>query len=81
MVGVSHSPALEYMQIAPQRDAATRLSIIQQQVYVAPGTIIHSDKCRAYIRVAGLPNILVHQTVKRFIEFMNSVTGAPPASK
>ena len=42
MVNVSHTPALGYMQIVPQWDARTLLSIIQQ--HLRPGTIVQSDE-------------------------------------
>ena len=73
MVDTSHSPALGYMRIVPQRNAATLLPIIQQ--HVAPGTIIHSDEWRAYRGVSALPNVGSHQTVNHSLEFVNSVTG------
>jgi hypothetical protein len=72
-VDVSHSPALRYMQIVHQRNAATLLPIIQQ--HVAPGTIIHSDEWRAYSRVQGLPNVAAHHMVNHSLEFVNTATG------
>ena len=73
MPDTSHTPALGYMQIVPQRDAATLLPIIQQ--HVAPGTIVHSDQWRVYSRVGNLTKVSSHQTVNHSIEFVNSVTG------
>ena len=54
----SHTPALGYMEIVPDRSAATLLPIIQ--AHVAPGTIIHSDEWSTYHRVGGLPNVAAH---------------------
>ena len=72
MVDVSYTPALGYMEIVPQRNAAL-LHIIQQ--HVAPGTIIHSDEWRAYSRVQSFPNVSSHQTVNHSVQFVNPVTG------
>ncbi len=47
LVDVSVSPALGYMEIVPNRTAATLLPLIQSRV--APGTIVHSDQWAAYI--------------------------------
>ena len=70
----SHSPATGYIQIVPDRTAATLLPIIQ--AHVLPGTIIHSDMWSAYRRVQSLPNVASHETVNHSIEFVHSVTGA-----
>jgi len=72
MVDVSHTPALGYMQIVPQRDARTLLPIIQQ--HIRPGTIVQSDEWRAYNRVQQL-NPVAHQTVNHSITFVDPVTG------
>lgn len=69
----SHTPALGYMELVPDRSAATLLPIIQ--AHVAPGTIIHSDEWSAYQRVGSLPNVAAHETVNHSIEFVNSTTG------
>ena len=58
MVDVSYSPALGYMEIVNQRNAATLLPIIQS--HVNPGTTVHSDQWVAYNNVATIPG---HQTV------------------
>ena len=52
MVDISHDPALGYMEIVQQRDAATLLPIINS--HVAPGTTVWSDQWAAYNRVASL---------------------------
>ena len=49
LVDTSQTHSLGYMEIVPQRDAATLLPLINN--HVAPGTIIHSDEWAAYNRV------------------------------
>ena len=73
MCNTSHSPALGFMQLVPNRTAATLLPIIQS--HVAPGTIIHSDQGSMYNRVGSLPGVASHGTVNHSIEFVNSTTG------
>ena len=74
MVDASHTPALGYVQIVNQRNAATLLPIIQ--AHVAPGTVVHYDEWAAYNRVATLPNVASHSTVNHSITFVDPVTGA-----
>ena len=71
MADTSYSPALGFVQLVAQRDAATLLPIIQN--HVAPGTIIHSDQASMYNRVGSLPGVASHGTVNHSIEFVNSV--------
>ena len=73
MVDTSSSPALGYMEIVPQRDAATLLPIIQ--AHTLPGTVVHSDQWRAYSQVGSLQNVASHATVNHSLEFVNPVTG------
>ena len=73
MVDTSHTPALGYMEIVPDRSAATLLPIIQ--AHINPGTIIHSDQWAAYQQVASLPNVSAYDTVNHSVEFVNSATG------
>ena len=73
MVDVSHQPALGYLEIVPQRDAATLLPIIQ--THSNPGTKIWSDEWRAYQQVQTLPNITTHKTVNLTLHFKDPVTG------
>ena len=73
MVDTSHTPALGYVQIVNQRNAATLLSIIQ--AHIAPGTVVHSDEWAAYNHVATLPNVASNSTVNHSITFINPVTG------
>ena len=73
MCDTSHSPALGYMELVPDRTAATLLPIIQS--HVAPGTIIHSDQGSMYNRVSTLLGVASHGTVNHSIEFVNSTTG------
>ena len=55
LVDTSQTPALGFMEIVPQRDAATLLRLIN--AHVAPGTIIHSDEWAAYNQVQRLSNV------------------------
>ena len=73
MVDTSHGPALGYMQIVQQRDAATLLPIINS--YVTAGTTVWSDQWAAYNRVASLSNVNSHGTVNHSVEFVDSATG------
>ena len=73
MVDTSSSPALGYMEIVPQRDAATLLPIIQ--AHTLPSTVIHSDQWRAYSQVSSLPTVASHSTVNHSLEFVDPVTG------
>ena len=73
MADTSYSPALGFVQLVAQRDAATLLPIIQN--HVAPGTIIHSDQASMYNRVGSLPGVASHGTVNHSVEFVNSTTG------
>ena len=68
MVDVSHQPALGYVEIVQQRNAATLLPIIQ--AHIQPGTIIHSDQWAAYNSVSTLPGVAGHQTVNHSLEFV-----------
>ena len=73
LVGTSHTPALGYMKVVAQRDAATLLPIIQ--AHVAPGTIIRSDhQWAAYNQVLSLPNVGSHSTVNHSITFVDPIT-------
>ena len=69
MVDTSHDPALGYMEIVHQRDAATLLPIIND--HVAPGTSVWSDQWAAYNQVSSLSNVSTHSTVNHSIEFVN----------
>ena len=73
MVDTSHQPALGYMEVVPQRDAATLLPIIQ--AHVANGTIVHSDQWAAYRQVASLPSVSTHSTVNYSVTFVDPVSG------
>ena len=55
MVDVSHTPALGYMQIVPDRSAAATLLIIRQ--HLRNGTIVQSDQWSSYCQVSTLPNV------------------------
>ena len=73
MVDTSHQPALGYMEVVPQCDAATLLPIIQ--VHVANRTTIHSDQWAAYRQVASLPSVSTHATVNHSVTFVDPVSG------
>ena len=73
LVDTSHAPALAYMEVVHQRNAATLLPIIN--AYVAPGTIIHTDEWAAYNRIGTLPNVSTHSTVNHSVTFVDPVTG------
>ena len=67
MVDVSHTPALGYMEIVQDRQAATLLLIIQQHVQC--GTAIHSDQWSSYSQLSTLPNVQ-HEMVNHSVEFI-----------
>ena len=69
----SHTPALGYMELVPDRSATTLLPLIQ--AHVAPGTVIHFDQWSAYNTVGSLSNVSAHETVNHSIEFVDSTTG------
>ena len=60
LVDTSYRPARGVMRLIPSRDAVTLLPITQQ--YVLPGSIIHSDKWRAYSSIQSQLG-LQHSTV------------------
>ena len=69
MVDTSQSPALGFMQIVPDRTAATLLPILQQ--HVAPGSVVLSDQWASYNQVGNLPNVSAHGTVNHSMEFVS----------
>ena len=73
MVDVSHQPALGYMEIVPDRTAATLLPIIRR--HTKPNTTIHSDQWRAYSSVGSLPTVSSHATVNHSLNFVDPATG------
>lgn len=54
MVGVSHTPALGYMQIVLDRSAATLLIIRR---HLRNGKIFPSDQWSSYCQVSTIPNV------------------------
>ena len=74
MVDTSQVPALGYMEIVDQRDAATLLPIIRD--HVLPGTTIWSDMWAAYNGIRALPGVAGHDRVNHSIQFVNPVSGA-----
>ncbi len=75
LANTSQSPALGYMEVVHQRDAATLLTIIQ--AHVAPGTEVHSYQCAAYNQVSSLSNVYTYNTVKDSVTFLDPATGTP----
>ena len=73
MCDTSFEPALGYMELVPDRTAATLLPIIQ--AHVRPGTKIISNQWRAYNSVAQLPNVTSHGTVNHSVTFVDPTTG------
>ena len=70
MVDVSHAPALGYMEVVQDRQAATLLPIIQQ--HLQRGTVIHSDQWSSYSQVSTLPNnVQQHEMVNHSVEFVS----------
>ena len=72
MVDISQTPALGYMQIVPDRTAATLLPIIRN--HTAQHTTIHSDQWAAYNRVGTIPTI-THEVVNHSLHFVDPNTG------
>ena len=62
-----------YMEIVPNRTAATLLPIIQS--HTLPNTTIHSDQWQSYSRVQTLPNVTSHTTVNHSLHFVDPATG------
>ena len=73
MADTSQTPAVGYMELVPQRDAATLLPIIQQ--HVLPGTTIWSDQWAAYNNVGTLPGVAGHGVVNHSLHFVDPTTG------
>ena len=73
LVDTSQQPALGYMEVVTSRDALTLLPIIQR--HVAAGTVVHSDRWRAYSQVGALPNVASRSTVNHQMNFVDRVSG------
>ena len=73
MGDTSQLPALAYIEVVTQHDAATLLPFIQ--LHVANGTTIHSDQMAAYQQVSSLPSIFTHATVNHSVTFVDPVSG------
>ena len=66
-------PAIGYIQIVPNRTAATLLPIIHS--HDQSGTTLPSDCWRAYNNVFSLPNVSAHQSVNHNPQFVDPETG------
>ena len=73
MVDTSCSPSLGYMELVPDRSAATLIPIIQTHIH--PGTEIWSDQWQAYSHVSSLPSVSGHLTVNYSLHFKDPQTG------
>lgn len=71
MVDTSTRPAKGYMELVPDRTAATLLPIIS--AHVAPGTEVWSDQWASYNNVAALPGVVGHQTVNHSVQFITGI--------
>lgn len=73
--GYEQERKIGFMVEVPSRDAATLLPIIQH--WVAPGSIIWTDRWAAYAQLPNIPGMqYVHQTVNHTANFVDPVTGA-----
>ena len=74
MVDTTHVPAIGYMEIVDNRDAATLYPIVQ--AHTRPGTIVWSDQWAAYNRLSSaVTNITGHQTVNHSRYFKDPTIG------
>lgn len=74
MVDTTHIPAVGYMEIVTNRDAATLIPIMQ--AHIQPGTVIWSDKWAAYNTVSTVvTGVAGHQTVNHSLHFKDPATG------
>lgn len=74
IVDTSFSPSLGYMELVPNRQAATLLPIIQ--AHVARDTTVYSDEWSAYRQLSTrLLQVASHGTVNYSLHFVDPVTG------
>jgi len=71
MVDTSTTPSKGYMELVPDRTAATLTSIIS--AHIAPGTEVWSDQWSSYRSLASLPGITAHYTVNHSVQFITGI--------
>ncbi|KCZ74470.1 hypothetical protein H311_04565, partial [Anncaliia algerae PRA109] len=71
IVDTSEKPGLGYCQIVDKRDSTTLIPIISR--IVRPGSIIHTDEWKAYIKLNQ--SNFDHKTIRHKFNFVDPITG------